>query len=125
MNPKSNPVNWFEIYVSDMPRAKAFYESTFEVELNQLESPAIELWAFPMDQEKYGCSGALARMEGIEPGGASTIVYFHCDDCAVEAHRAVENGGKLIKDKMPIGEYGYIALLIDTEGNKIGLHSMQ
>jgi predicted enzyme related to lactoylglutathione lyase len=58
-------------------------------------------------------------------GGNSTIVYFICEDCAVEARAAVEHGGKIFKDKFSIGEFGWIALVYDTEGNMIGLHSME
>jgi len=64
-------------------------------------------------------------MEGCKAGGNSTIVYFSCVDCAVEAGRAAANGGRIFKDKFSIGQYGYIALVEDTEGNVIGLHSMQ
>ena len=58
-------------------------------------------------------------------GGNNILVYFSCADCAVEAAKAAESGGKVHKEKMSIGQYGYIALVIDTEGNMIGLHSMQ
>ena len=61
----------------------------------------------------------------MNPGGGGTLVYFACADCAVEAQRAVEAGGTLFRAKMPIGEYGHIALVHDTEGNLVGLHSMQ
>ena len=124
---KSNPVGWFEIYVSDMDRAKAFYQNTLQTTLTPLESPNLEMWAFPMEMEKenYGSAGALARMEGKDPGAGGIIIYFRCDDCAIEAARAVENGGRIHADKMSIGQHGFIALVYDTEGNMIGLHSME
>ena len=125
MSTNRNPVGWFEIYVQDMERAKAFYQNTFQVTLERLESPGIELWAFPMQPEKPGCAGALAKMDGKDSGGGGTIVYFSCEDCAVQATRAVQNGGKIQKKRMSIGQYGFIALVFDTEGNMIGLHSMQ
>lgn len=126
---KSNPVGWFEIYVQDMPRAKAFYEAVFQGELTPLTNPDpegfadMEMWAFPMSPDDSGASGALVRMSGC-PSGGSTLVYFSCQDCAVEAARAADNGGSVFKPKMSIGEYGFIALVNDTEGNMIGLHSM-
>lgn len=126
---KANPVVWFEIYVQDMYRAKTFYESVFQITLNQLQapniegSPIVEMLAFPGAQESYGAMGALVKMDGC-PSGGSTLVYFACEDCSIEAARAAENGGKIFKEKMPIGEYGHIALIYDTEGNMIGLHSM-
>lgn len=121
----NNPVGWFEIYVDDMTRAKAFYQVVLGAELNRLDSPDLEMWAFPMTQDAYGASGALVRMPGFPAGGNSTLVYFHCADCAVEAGRAVAAGGRVQKEKMSIGPYGFIALVTDTEGNMIGLHSMQ
>jgi len=127
---KNNPVGWFEIYVQDMPRAKAFYEAVFQGVLTPLLSPEsegmpdLEMWSFPMSTEDYGAPGALVKMAGC-PSGGSTLVYFTCEDCAVEAARAGSNGGSVFKDKMSIGQYGFIALVTDTEGNLIGLHSMQ
>ena len=125
MNTNRNPVGWFEIYVQDMERARAFYQNTFQVTLERLESPGIELWAFPMQPDNAGCAGALAKMKGRDSGVGGTIVYFSCADCAVEAARAVQNGGEIQKAKMSIGQYGFIALIFDTEGNMIGLHSMR
>jgi predicted enzyme related to lactoylglutathione lyase len=125
----ANPVGWFEIYVQDMERAKAFYEAVFQGKLERLASPTpaagLEMWAFPMSHEGYGAAGALAKMEGGPSGGNTTLVYFKCEDCAVEAARAAEHGGRVVKEKMSIGQYGFIALVSDTEGTMIGLHSMQ
>jgi len=118
-----NNVGWFEIYVQDVPRAKAFYETVFGVQLSRLESGDLEMWAFPMNHESYGSSGALVRMPGLPSGGNSVIVYFQCADCAVEAAKASKAGGKIHKDKFSIGQYGFIALVTDPEGNMIGLHS--
>jgi predicted enzyme related to lactoylglutathione lyase len=123
-----NPVGWFEIYVQDMPRAKAFYEGVLAAKLEKLEAPdssPFEMWAFPMQQDGTGAAGALVKMEGMPSGGNSTLVYFSCQDCAVEAGRVAGQGGKVIKDKFSIGPYGFIALVTDTEGNMIGLHSTQ
>ena len=121
----ANPVGWFEIYVNDMQRARAFYEAVFGRTLTSLASPGIEMWAFPMGEQTYGASGALVCMPGFPAGGNSVLVYFSCADCAVEAAKAVQAGGKVQREKMSIGQYGFIALVTDTEGNMIGLHSMQ
>jgi uncharacterized protein len=124
---KSNPVAWFEIYVQDIDRAKRFYESVFQVRLQKLNAPfpGVELWAFPEDMGSYGASGALVKMDGFLSDGNATLVYFHCDDCAVEEGRVAGSGGQVQRSKMSIGEYGHVSLVIDTEGNMIGLHSMQ
>lgn len=122
-----NPVVWFEIYVSDMARARKFYETVLALSLEPLQSPDpnLEMLTFPMQQDSPGAAGALAKMkDGPAPGGG-TIVYFKCEDCAVEAGRVASAGGMLVKDKFPIGPYGFIALAQDSEGNMIGLHSMK
>ncbi|MDQ3011719.1 MAG: VOC family protein [Acidobacteriota bacterium] len=121
----NNPAVWFEIYVQDMERAKKFYESVLHAKLEKLNSPESEIWAFPMDMESPGASGALVKMEGFPSGGNSTLIYFSCTDCAVEADRAASSGGRIHREKMSIGEYGFIALALDTEGNMFGLHSLQ
>jgi predicted enzyme related to lactoylglutathione lyase len=76
------------------------------------------------DNPTYGAAGALCKMSGCPSGGGGTLVYFSCEDCAVDAARAAANGGSIFKEKMSIGEHGFIALALDTEGNMIGLHSM-
>jgi predicted enzyme related to lactoylglutathione lyase len=125
MNPQRNPVGWFEIYVRDMKRAKAFYEAVFETKLEKLPSGDVEMYVFPADPNKPGSGGSLVRMEGVEASsGLSTLVYFSCADCAVEAARAPKAGGKIFKEKCSIGPYGHISLVVDTEGNMFGLHSM-
>lgn len=127
MSQKRNKVGWFEIYVQDMERARAFYQNTFEVTLERLESIEsldLEMWMFPGEPDASGCTGALVRMNGKDSGVGGTIIYFSCADCAVEAARAAKNGGQIVRDKFSIGEYGFISLVADTEGNMIGLHSM-
>jgi uncharacterized protein len=121
-----NPVVWFEIYVEDMARARAFYEKTLGVKLTQMGDPTeeMDMWAFPATgPEGAGAAGALAYMRGA-PRGGGTLVYFRSDDCAIESGRAAEAGGSIMREKMSIGPYGYIALVNDTEGNMFGVHSM-
>ena len=124
---KNNPVGWFEIYVQDMNRAKAFYETVFAGKLEKHPGPDFEMWAFPMecDHVAAGAAGALVHMPGCPSGGNSTLVYFSCDDCAVEASRVASAGGRIFKEKFSIGQYGFIALATDTEGNMFGMHSMK
>ena len=96
-----------------------------QIKLERLNNPAIEMWSFAMAMDKVGAGGALVKMEGVPSGGNSTIVYFSCADCAVEAARVVAHGGQVTREKFSIGEYGFIALVLDTEGNMIGLHSLK
>ena len=121
----SNPVRWFEIYVQDIARARAFYETVFDTKLTRLNSPVIEMWAFPPVKDQTGSSGALVANPAVPSGGNSTLVYFACDDCAVEGARVAGAGGRLHREKMSIGEYGFVALAVDTDGNMFGLHSLK
>jgi predicted enzyme related to lactoylglutathione lyase len=125
----NNPVGWFEIHVNDMQRAKSFYEQVFGRPLTRLENPGqtpgMEMWSFPMLEKGIGITGALVKMPGVEPGRNSVIVYFMCGDCAVEAEKVWKAGGRIERPKFSIGQYGHVALVSDTEGNMIGLHSMQ
>jgi predicted enzyme related to lactoylglutathione lyase len=120
-----NPVGWFEIHVQDMDRAKKFYEAMLGVALSRLDSPGMDMLAFPMEREGAGASGALVKMPGVKSGSPSVLVYFVCKDCADEAAKAVQAGGKIHKEKTSIGQYGFISLVVDSEGNMVGLHSMK
>lgn len=73
-----NPVGWFEIYVNDLPRATKFYEAVLKKPITKLDAPdgSLQMMAFPMDKDASGATGALVKMEGINAGGNSTIVYF-------------------------------------------------
>ena len=125
---KMNPVGWFEIYVDDIARATAFYEKVLAISLESLTDPTSDnfvMRGFPSEMESYGSAGALVYTDAVKAGGNSTIVYFSCDDCAVEESRVADAGGKVVRPKMSIGEYGFVTMAEDTEGNAIGLHSMK
>jgi predicted enzyme related to lactoylglutathione lyase len=122
-----NPVAWFEIYVADMSRAQKFYETVLAVSLSNLSDPSdpeLVMKAFPSNMENYGATGALVKMAGAPVGQNSVLVYFACEDCAVEEARITAAGGTVERSKFSIGQYGFIALAVDTEGNRFGLHSL-
>ncbi|GAB3726321.1 VOC family protein [Luteimonas pelagia] len=124
----TNPVVWFEIYVQDMARAKRFYEAVLGITLSRLGDPndsGLQMQAFPGAPDQPGATGALAKFAGVPSGGNSTVVYFTCEDCAVEEGRVADAGGRVERSKMAIGQYGFITLAIDSEGNRFGLHSMK
>jgi predicted enzyme related to lactoylglutathione lyase len=121
----NNPVCWFEIYVQEMERARAFYETVFQLQLQRLEGSEFDMWAFPGKPEANGAAGALIKIPGYPSGNNSVVIYFSCDDCALQAERAVKAGGRIETAKKSIGPYGYMVLINDTEGNVIGLHSLQ
>jgi predicted enzyme related to lactoylglutathione lyase len=125
-----NVINWFEIYTSDFNRAKKFYTEVFKCKLTDLpmggdNHPEMQYATFPGDQNGWGASGALAQMDMAKPGMGGTIVYFISEEINAELARVEAAGGKIIRSKQDIGEYGFIALVEDTEGNMIGLHSMK
>ena len=124
-----NPVVWFEIYVNDLKRARSFYEKTFEIQMSPIGDPTednLKMLAFPADMEtRNKTSGALVQVQGMEAGGNSTIVYFSSEDSSVEEARVEDAGGKIYRSKMSIGEYGFVSLVKDSEGNIIGIHSMK
>jgi hypothetical protein len=125
-----NVINWFEIYTSDFNRAKKFYTEVFKCKLTDLpmgsdNHPEMEYATFPGDQNGWGASGALAKMDMAKPGMGGTIVYFISEEINEELSRVEAAGGKIIRSKQDIGDYGFIALVEDTEGNMIGLHSMK
>lgn len=130
---KYNAAVWFEIYVDDLQRAQAFYEQVLGVKLETLDvpsdeaaqAPALQMRMFPGGPDRFGAGGSLVKMEGVKAGGGNTVVYFASTDCAVEAGRIETAGGKLFRPKFSIGEYGFAALGVDTEGNMFGIHSMQ
>lgn len=128
---EQNIGGWFEIYVDDMERAKKFYEEVFQVELSALPMPEgsgdMEMQAFPMNDPMStpGASGSLVKMAGFGPSVGGTIIYMNCDDCATEESRVEGAGGEVVKPKESIGEYGFMSLIKDSEGNVIGLHSVK
>lgn len=123
-----NAVNWFEIYTSDFNRAKKFYTEVFEYELTEISMdnerhPEMKYAVFPMDENGNGAGGALVKMDAAQPGMGGTLVYFNTEEINAELSRVEAAGGKVIRSKQDIGEFGFIALIEDTEGNMIGLHS--
>ena len=123
---KHNVVGWFEVYVEDMDRAREFYRSVFQYgEYTDLSTPGMQMFAFPWVEQGEYASGALVRAEGMKPGGGGTLVYFQSEDCAIEESRVGDAGGKVIRPKFGIGEYGFCVLAEDSEGNLIGIHSKQ
>ncbi len=124
MKLNSNPVSWFEIYVEDLARAKIFYETVFVCSLISEETDgSFQALRFPGGMPGNGAMGALMKHPMRKPSQEGTIVYFHCNDCEIQAKLALENGGKIYRNKWSIGSDGFIAIIGDSEGNAIGLHS--
>jgi len=124
---KMNAVAWFDIYVDDLNRATQFYETVLGVKLEAMGDPTGEsqMMSFPADMGAYGAGGALTKSPHASPGVGGTTLYFASADCAVEQARVAEAGGQVIRPKFSIGEFGWICLCKDSEGNMFGLNSMK
>jgi uncharacterized protein len=124
---KTNAVGWFDIYVNDMERAVAFYEGVLSQKLENIGDPTGEtqMMSFPGDMTSYGASGALVKSEHSSPGMGGTMLYFSVEDCSVEQSRVVAAGGKIVRPKFSIGQFGWVSLCQDTEGNIVGFNSMK
>lgn len=122
-----NAIGWFDIYVDDLKRATDFYEAVFAVKLEQMGDPTgeMQMMAFPTEMTNYGAGGALSKTPHGRPGPGGTVIYFNAEDCAVEESRVVAAGGQVIRPKFSIGEFGFVSLAMDSEGNIIGISSMK
>jgi uncharacterized protein len=120
-------VGWFDIYVEDMDRAQAFYEQVLATTLLPMDdptNPTAQMRAFGDDNTSHGAGGALVKLDYARPGPGGSMVYFSCEDCAVEEARVSAAGGSIVRPKFSIGGHGFVSIINDTEGNMVGLHSM-
>jgi len=122
-----NPIGWFEIPVTDMDRAIAFYEKVFGHTFQKHKMGEIEMAFFPYVKDGTGATGTLAKHEWYKPSQDGVVIYFTAKsgDCANELAKVKEAGGTVIVDKKSIGEHGFIGIFIDSEGNKVAVHSMK
>lgn len=122
MAKQSNPVIWFELPVKDIERARRFYETILGLTLAPpMEFAGSTLSFFPMERDVIGAGGALVLGEQAQPSQQGTLIYFSVKIDEV-LPRVGPAGGTIALPRTSIGQYGFIALVIDTEGNRIGLH---
>ncbi len=118
----ASAINWFDIPVTDMNRAKAFYSALLGSELTIAEDEQGMMATLPYQD---GVSGALMQGDDYTPSRQGSIIYLNGgDDLSVPLGKVEAAGGKVLTDKLSIGENGFIAFFLDTEGNRVGLHSM-
>lgn len=121
---KHNMVGWFEIPVNDMDRAKTFYEAVFKIDIQIVDFGGMLMGWFPYEEGKEGAAGTLIKQDTYIPSQEGTLVYFICEDVQNELDRIEAAGGKLYQPKTQISpEHGFMAAFIDTEGNRVALHS--
>jgi predicted enzyme related to lactoylglutathione lyase len=126
MNESKHAINWFEIPVRDLARATKFYATVFGVELHLAESGPVKMAIFPgsANPDEYTVHGALVSGEGYVPSEQGSLLYLNGgQDLTAPLGRVEKAGGKVIQDKMQIGEHGFIALFRDSEGNRLAMHS--
>lgn len=120
-------IGFFDIYVDDMDRAQDFYETVLATTLTPMDDPtdpSVQMRSFGDDFTSHGAGGALVKLDHASPGVGGSMVYFSCEDCAVEAGRVEAAGGSIVRPKYAIGEHGHVAIAMDTEGNMVGFHSL-
>lgn len=119
----ASAVNWFEIPVSDMNRALKFYNTIFGIKMSTME--AMSGYTMAMFPAEEGVGGALLHGEGYAPSKEGIVLYLNGgDDLSTVLNKVEGAGGQVVTPKTNIGENGFIAYFVDTEGNKVGLHSM-
>lgn len=122
-----NAVNWFEIPVKNYERAKQFYATVMDSEISDLPMPEqnMKYGVFTYDEDNNGVGGAIIEAEGQNPTTDGATIYLNGGDNLNTALNKVEaNGGKIMMPKTDIGQFGFIAQFLDTEGNRVALHSI-
>lgn len=125
MDTIKNSLNWFEIPVLDFERARKFYSKIYDFDMPSMQMGSDQLGFFPV-QPKY-VGGAIIYGEGLKPSKNGSLIYLNGgEDLNVVCDRIEQAGGELLQGKTQIApEHGYFALFLDTEGNRVALHSMQ
>jgi len=122
-----NAISWFEIPTTDLDRAQKFYETIFETQLFPMEMPNFKMRMFPIENPMEGIGGALVHTQGFYQSSETdgVLIYLNGNPDVQDILNRVEAaGGKIVVPKTEISpEYGYMAVIVDTEGNRIGLHS--
>lgn len=122
---EQNMVSWFEIPVLDMERAIAFYNAVFDINIQSQDFGGTLMGWFPFAEGKEGAAGSLIQDKNYQPSVIHGVaIYFASQDVQIELNRVEAAGGKIAKPKTQISpEVGFMALFIDSEGNRIALHS--
>jgi predicted enzyme related to lactoylglutathione lyase len=126
MDKNSNSLNWFEIPATDISRATRFYESIFNTQLDQMpEMLGMKMAGFPSEMGSGKANGGLVQSDMHKPSTEGAVIYLNANpDMQPVIERIEKAGGKVVMPKTEISpEIGYMAFFIDSEGNKVGLHS--
>jgi predicted enzyme related to lactoylglutathione lyase len=127
---QTNILTWFEIPVTDIDRAKKFYETILDIEMIKRKDGNDEAVFFPYNPDVVQATsgrvtGVLSKNTRNSPSDHGTMVYINASpDIQLVLDKVEKAGGKIIAPKMQIPA-GFIAVILDTEGNKVGLHAEQ
>lgn len=120
----ANAINWFEIPATNLKRAIKFYSEVLNAELQLTENNGFQMAFFPAQDN--GVGGCVTYGNGNKPNAEGTIVYLNGgDDLATPLARVEKAGGKVMMPKTSIGPNGFMAIIMDTEGNRVAFHSMK
>jgi len=123
-----NAINWFEIPTNDLARATQFYETIFATKLIPMDTPSIQMRMFPLEDLMTGIGGAIVHSGGFHKVSATDgpLVYLNGNpDVQIILDRIEAAGGQILVPKTEISpEYGHMAVFLDSEGNRIALHSI-
>ncbi|NOQ73586.1 MAG: VOC family protein [Crocinitomix sp.] len=126
MDDTTNAINWFEISVLDLGRAKAYYQTIFDIHMVDMEMGEMKMAAFPFTPASGKASGALAQSPNHKPSMEGAVLYLNANPNLQTVLDKVEAaGGKIAMPKTAIGGNGFMAMMIDTEGNMVGIHSVE
>jgi len=126
MDNTTNALNWFEIPALDLKRSTKFYETVFQIEMQIMEMDGTKMAFFPMEPGSGKASGGVIEAEGSTPSTEGTTVYLNANPKMDNTIARVEEaGGKVLLPKTAIGGNGFMAYILDTEGNKVGVHSIE
>lgn len=121
-----NAFGWVEIPVTDFERAKKFYGTIYDAEIQVMDMEGSPYGMLPYDMENQGVGGGIVKMDGFKPSQEGVLVYINGgEDLATPLSKVEAAGGEIIIPKTNIGENGFMAHIVDTEGNRIALHSMK
>ena len=122
----ANPVVWVDIPVKNVDRAMRFYASVLDLELKKEEFPTLSVGLVPHEDGEVGVCLFPFPAEDNQPSAQGALVYFNCDGRLAEALEEVERrGGMIVKGRHSIGGFGWRAIVLDPEGNRIALHSSE
>ena len=121
-----NAISWFEIPVSDFARAKKFYEAIYDAEVQEMDMDGTKYGMLPFDNDQEGVGGGLIKSDHEKPSTSGVLIYLNGgEDLSVPLAKVEENGGKILVPKTNIGPNGFMAQILDTEGNRVALHSFK